>query len=1401
MTFVTNPRRDASATIAGFVFQVNLTILRWLGLQDGEHLELECGEDVDTVQNRLDDGIASGTRLLEQIKARSGRTLTLRSEEALEALSNFCSHRAANPALNLKFRYITTATSGVEQGWDRPESGIETWTALRRGRYDDAARPEAIAALRTFLKSCSRPGKVPADVWHALQQVLASGDDVHLTEVILAFEWGIGYGDYAQTEIDILAALTRDAHKISQDEKKKVYEHLFAFVFRLLCQAGRKVLTIRQLTTELQSVSPADSAILQLIRNELDQMSLRIGTVEAVVVQQANDVTALKQAVGLVGRSFGFDAAFALSAVSLSTELPDVVNPCAPRAALVDGLLARVQADGAVALVAEPGSGKTQLLLLALRKANRQPRWLNIPRHATEAQTCILLDALVRSVGEQPGNLPFRESCDAAADQFRGAFVVIEDLPRVVPGGPLAMRIETLALCLRKVDAYLFASSYFRLPATTEQAVGNIHCDVPRFTTADVGELLAAAEAPQPIRTEKTSQLLVAVAEGLPILVMAAVRYLAGRSWNFTTTEFESLFRGEFASAHRHDANALLQITVPDAEERELLIRMSLAMGVFTLEDIASVARVRRAIFLPGEKIQRATGLWLQQVGHGRYLRSPLITSGLADSLDPTTRTGVHYVLALRILARKTLEPIEAFACVNHLMMAGDMSFAVIVVIQTLAAFIELDEMVEDDFLFARMWPSASFLAKVDVNLQINLRAMQIVVLAKQGKDVLPTVGMLDTLIAEVGGTGWGIAIATSALAVNLARQMPMLANKYLLLALATFADARLPDGSPLPLGDSPLESVLWITAHGCKSDAEIDSWLATISRLTPAQIEKLKNSELMEDNVTILCDGIWLRVYLKPEAERDWSPVKKKLGEVEATARAIGFSLLEAAAIRTQIMILAEWENELATALSLSESSLERFPADDCRFLIFEVTGRQLSYAGKPQEAVTWLDRALACDAYCHSLWRRNVLITLAELHGPRDPHAAAEFTAEAVRIAQDGKLVESLYIETLAELGIALWNAGERLKSFEIFEEATNRLFATQTDANSWKGQFGRIFAVIAYFSGVAFNGKPQEGHVEPKQGLFLASNDQAYTGYRSEQLAYICVRLAMFADGVRDILKAAAWTWSAIESARQIPTAWNAVRLATWHAIPATLLSDDFVRAGQLASIMMQVDVNDIVAEVRTSTDIHATERMPTLESLVAAVPVDASKSGLRVMPIVPIAIRLATLHFRGGTTAATAASLADIDSVIPPGLQPENFVAQMRRALVDEIDWQVLRDEGYRAIENHEYVRGYVLCIGAIDKAPVLQSLYLQTSIAQHFAGLFKTCPSIYREIVAPFFAAYWERTIAQSTGLFRTALAYTERQLGAADGSAEGTRKLLGAMRFCLGVTLPQQTTEWLDASA
>ena len=50
--------RNAWPAIRGFVYQVDLSILRWLELGDDDALELECGEDIDKIIPALSDAEA-----------------------------------------------------------------------------------------------------------------------------------------------------------------------------------------------------------------------------------------------------------------------------------------------------------------------------------------------------------------------------------------------------------------------------------------------------------------------------------------------------------------------------------------------------------------------------------------------------------------------------------------------------------------------------------------------------------------------------------------------------------------------------------------------------------------------------------------------------------------------------------------------------------------------------------------------------------------------------------------------------------------------------------------------------------------------------------------------------------------------------------------------------------------------------------------------------------------------------------------------------------------------------------------------------------------------------------------------------------------------------------------------
>jgi hypothetical protein len=157
-SFVSDPQRDASDVVAGFVFQIDLTIQRWLEMKEHEVLELERGEDLDLIQ--LGDGDVPETRLLEQFKRRSTSAISLRSGDALMAVAHFCEHRRTNPSTRLQFRFLTTGALAKEQAWKRPGTAISAWQSIHRGQLKDDDQKEALDGIREFLSNCSAPSGI-----------------------------------------------------------------------------------------------------------------------------------------------------------------------------------------------------------------------------------------------------------------------------------------------------------------------------------------------------------------------------------------------------------------------------------------------------------------------------------------------------------------------------------------------------------------------------------------------------------------------------------------------------------------------------------------------------------------------------------------------------------------------------------------------------------------------------------------------------------------------------------------------------------------------------------------------------------------------------------------------------------------------------------------------------------------------------------------------------------------------------------------------------------------------------------------------------------------------------------------------------------------------------------------
>lgn len=287
---------DASAIIGGYVYQVELTIARWLDLQTGQILELERGEDIALAFKFLTATGEKEQLLLEQIKKRM-RPLTLRRPEALTTIVHFFEHRKINPSLELLFRYTTNARYGCEK--HLPESlkpsAIQAWEQLRKGQLDGSARHGVIEGLRTFLSGkVAKPKEIDVKTWLDFQTYIKEIGVEPLRAFVQAFEWRTGTDDTSTLRNNLQQRLITEGHVLNDIQAEELYYRLFFYVFQVISQ-GRDV--IKQLTIEDRATQLSHSrpSLSETDRTLLNTIMWKISSLEQDVHGLKEDVKMLQQ--------------------------------------------------------------------------------------------------------------------------------------------------------------------------------------------------------------------------------------------------------------------------------------------------------------------------------------------------------------------------------------------------------------------------------------------------------------------------------------------------------------------------------------------------------------------------------------------------------------------------------------------------------------------------------------------------------------------------------------------------------------------------------------------------------------------------------------------------------------------------------------------------------------------------------------------------------------------------------------------------------------------------------------------------------------------------------------------------------------------------------------------------
>jgi hypothetical protein len=1401
------------------IYQVDLTIRRWLDLAPDEILELERGEDIDRVCSSIMDSLEEGRRLLEQVKHRDER-ISLRTPAAVFAIACAVEHRSANPSANLCFRFTSNAGVSKERSSPLERPGILVWEDLRAGLMEAQAASTALAAIRTILKSSEKPANLHEDAWEAFQTLVDQGSDEALLDLVRRFEWGTGAQPAEALAAELQQLLIDSGRATDASQAEGLYERLFLYVFKLISRAGLKRLTPADLAEVIArpTLSVADHELLDGVIVKLIGLESRLERGELERRQQEAIIARLDSRVHALASQQGVLASIHYVVEDVSLEIPPACARFCPRLEAAGAIREAAARHAWTALHGSSWTGKTQLAASVARLWECFGGWVRL-RDLKLTQACRRLDRaleLLSGIPRQAGSRQwYRQVCDRLGP---GSLVVIEDLPRLAGADPLSERLMDLVEAARDSDVHLLTTSSFPMADILQTSLGEgtIHTmGMPSLTDEEARAILDSHGAPDHLLTPSFVRGTNNLARRHPLLLAAVCRYLAQRGWQFRSEQFDELLRGRHAEGIGRDTVERLLNTVEDDRSRELLYRLTLVHGNFSREDARALAAIDPRVDHCQERLHALIGHWVQVDARGRLLVSPVVDAVGSDDLAPLVRRRCLRKLGVRLIRGRPIGPDELCSAVTYFTQAGSYDRAGLLLLQALSHLKDLDHQVDPRGVLS-LWYGVPLPERMDLGIRIYLRAHQFLVRSKYGRS---TEGLLDD-IDELSRRatekeGWGVLGAAALIGRRVADIDRMRGIRLLRRALAlttelrTFADREIvwPDG----MGP---ECLIWGVALDLATVAELDEWIETVEILGPEQRRRAFSYPMAGAGCILVAGTPYRATRRKPAEHRDWPQVLARTDELARWARRMGEEVLWACTIRTRLMILSDHLGDVDAAVAAAEEALASATDDPrVRFLLSDGIGDFLLRANRPREALAWLERALGNATDAFTIERLLALVNASRATAAEDGARSLAYLHEAGRLAREcDDLPEFESARVYGEIAIGVGLAGNLHDAFRALDEGVGRLLACREDSDRWKALFVLYGHTSGYFMSVACAGTPPEctrdgePYDEPRRGIFYGHDAHFLVDrYHVTREYAIALHLALFADAAGEDERSAIWAAKALELARGEGQQAIVAELAQ-HFITELVLDDRYGEALEAAleegaircarrlekeagrdPYRSHLDVEPILGD-RPNENWRQAERWAVL-------------SGLQ-----PAAVRVCMAAVDSLEAARTSATeVAAICRQIGAGAADPELWATMAELFEKGFVRPVSGEELKRMAEESDASSGSLRAIGLLF-ASMRPEITAEDAAMIHLAILPGLCQffgppfAAHRRILVPFVSAYWNamfrrmRFRFQFPSLVETALAESETA-----PAKERVQAVLRAVLMGFRARLSPETRSWLDS--
>jgi hypothetical protein len=1412
-TYILPRDRDAYSTIRGYVYQVDLTLRRWLDLSESQHLELERGEDIDLVNRALNaPNTAEASRLLEQIKHRE-QNLTLRGPAALEALANAVEHLTTNSGLDLRFCYTTNATIATERpcSFPRGTAGVALWEQVRQGQLTGPALAEATTALARFLSQAARPDGLDEGVWTQFQQVVAAADLTGFSALVSRFEWSTSATSARTITPEILGLLTRRSLASDAAEAEQLYERLFLFAFKRLCEPGVKRLTRPELQQQLSAatLSATDHATLARLTQCFAVVRLKVDQLEAALSSVSNEVRQLAHTQGI-------HATLLRGTLTIDLAPPPGLARHSQRAEVVRRLAEHLGSSVWTALTGASDTGKSQLAILLIARVGNLAGWVRFGHDMESPAACATLDSAIDSMcGEGRPEAETGWYLRVCQRIGCGKVIVLDDLPRMNGTDPLAQRLLLLTIACKRAGVRIVSTSHFQPPNRLISSLDESEfavVPVPMLIEDEVRETLTAYEAPEPLLTRGAARLIHISTGGHPLLVSLAADYLRERGWRFSIQEIEGLLRGEHTESITDELLHRIMSNLAD-QQRELLYRLTLSTNAFAFDVLEALAEVAPAVDRPREQLNRLLGAWVQRDGERSFIVSPLVRRIGSDNLGSATKIGCYLCLG-NLIVRKPMDVYQAQQAILYFCQAEAFNRAGSLLLFLLDRARTLDAGPDIGLLDA-MWAESPLPDGMDLNIRLMLRGLQLALLPKYNRRIDFVLADLDRLM-DVATEDHALAVTGVAgfAAVHLAERDPDRTLRYIGRAFSPSVTQQTRCEHASLRETRTADEVLWLVSRQLTTPARLDAWLSIVERLPAERRQRLLSGEDAVVCCEALASCLRLTEMAKPEAQRHWASVLAAVDDLRIRARNMGSVILEAAAIRTLLAIHGEHLRQLENAVPTATEALNRLHANPrAVFIVAGMLGQQYAFAGSHAEARSMLEMAISQPAGETTYERMMVLLAASQCFGAIDVDQSIEYAQKAVQIARSEESIPAIEAARAgAELTSAMFlrtpTSQGATGAFAIWSEAAERLFEGRDDSDRWKDLFVIFAHQTSFLTSMATRGRPPdstesgEEFTAPVRGVFLRTAPARVALYRPSAVRVVIWMLSQYAAAAGDDQVAARWL-------HQVPSLTDPSRLCTTESvicrdmIPGLITSDRYAEA--------------IDAGLRFWHAIHVFSRSEMEDVIDGSVDLAASWRDLPVADREMIEEQTARLAVLPAACWVGQRILESVNEGITQGQLLASACRQAGSAASDPVLWAALADtvdrifqeqaSGREVIDlgnSYRDGRHHVVAILAYMGAPLhgapSDAFNAQLAVMQTLFGLFPPDTVTHRTLLLPFIERFWTSKLRRVRFEFSSPSIVENSLTEACQVPAEHRIKaILRAISFGVTSRMDATAKAWLNA--